>query len=177
MALSLAALAALGLGAMTLRLAGHYLPLGTIAWGLSLYLLFGNLAALGGHTGLSGIPPIPLLGWRLSGPRAFHWLTWAAVLAAVVATRNLLDSRAGRAIRALRGGRLMAESMGVDTARMRAAVFLVAALQAAAAGWLYAHFQRFVNPTPFPYNLLLIVPPAVIAASAAFRSRALARSQ
>ncbi|HZY04743.1 MAG TPA: branched-chain amino acid ABC transporter ATP-binding protein/permease [Anaeromyxobacteraceae bacterium] len=147
--LSLAALAALGLGAVTLRLAGHYLPLGTIAWGLSLYFLFGNLEALGGHTGLAGIPPVPVLGLALASPRAFHLLTWAVVLGAVLATRNLLDSRAGRAIRALKGGRLMAESMGVDTARMRAVVFLVAAMQAATAGWLYAHFQRFVNPTPF----------------------------
>ncbi|HYQ81659.1 MAG TPA: branched-chain amino acid ABC transporter ATP-binding protein/permease [Anaeromyxobacteraceae bacterium] len=148
-ALALAGLAALGLGAVTLRLAGHYLPLGTIAWGLSLYFLFGNLESLGGHTGLSGIPPIPVPGASLHGPRAFHLLTWAVVLLAVVATRNLLDSRSGRAIRALKGGRLMAESMGVDTARMRTVVFLVAALQAATAGWLYAHFQRFVNPTPF----------------------------
>jgi branched-chain amino acid transport system permease protein len=148
-ALGLAALAALGLGAVTLRLAGHYLPLGTIAWGLSLYFLFGNLASLGGHTGLTGIPAVSILGRRLDGPVAFYWLVWAVLLGAVLTTRNLLDSRQGRAMRALKGGRVMAEAMGVDTARARLVVFLVAALQAAAAGWLYAHFQRFVNPTPF----------------------------
>jgi branched-chain amino acid transport system permease protein len=77
------------------------------------------------------------------------WLVWAFVAAAVVATGNLLDSREGRAIRALRGGRLMAESMGVDTSRARLVVFVVAALQAGASGWLYAHFERFLSPTPF----------------------------
>ena len=148
-ALLLAAGLALFLGAITLRLSGHYLPLGTIAWGISFYFLFGNLETLGGHTGLGGIPPIALLGWRLDGPRAVYALVFAVLLVSLVTTRNLLDSRQGRALRALRGGRRMAEAMGVDTARARMVVFVLAALQAATAGWLYAHFQRFVNPTPF----------------------------
>jgi ABC-type branched-subunit amino acid transport system permease subunit len=50
--LALTAAVALFLGFITLRLSGHYLPLGTIAWGISLYYLFGNLGFLGGHTGL-----------------------------------------------------------------------------------------------------------------------------
>ena len=50
------------LGLLTLRLSGHFLPLGTIAWGISLYFLFGNLEFLGGHTGMSGIPALSLFG-------------------------------------------------------------------------------------------------------------------
>ncbi len=64
-------------------------------------------------------------------------------------TRNLLDSRQGRAIRALAAGRAMAESMGVDTARLALWVFVLAALYAGLSGWLYAHVQRQVSPTPF----------------------------
>ncbi|WP_058615838.1 ABC transporter permease subunit [Tepidimonas taiwanensis] len=142
-----------GLGAVTLRLGGHYLPLATIAWGLSLYFLFGNLAFLGGHTGLTGIPPLSVGGWSLADPRALGVVIWALLLLAVWALHNLLDSRAGRAIRALKGGRLMAESMGVDTAALRIRVFMLAALLAALSGWLYAHLQRFVNPTPFNLNI------------------------
>ncbi len=148
-ALALAAAVALVLGAVALRLSGHYLPLGTIAWGMALYFLFGNLEGLGGHTGIGGIPPVAVLGWRLESPRSAYALIWAVLLVAVVTTQNLLDSRQGRAVRALRGGRVMAEAMGVDTSRVRMMVFLLAALQAATSGWLYAHFQRFVNPTPF----------------------------
>jgi branched-chain amino acid transport system permease protein len=148
-ALALAALAAVILGSFTLRLSGHYLPLGTIAWGIAIYIVFGNVEALGGHTGLGGIPAIELAGVRLDTPRRMCWLVWAVVAAAVFTTENLLDSRAGRAIRALRGGRLMAESMGVDTSRARLVVFVVAAVQAGASGWLYAHFERFLSPTPF----------------------------
>ena len=68
-------------------------------------------------------------------------------------TRNLLDSREGRAIRSLRGGLVMAEAMGVDTVRSRVIIFVIAALQACASGWLYAHMQRFVNPSPFGLSM------------------------
>ena len=137
------------LGVLTLRLSGHYLPLGTIAWAIALYFLFGNLEFLGGYTGISGVPTIKLLGFEIRSGREFFYLIWAVLLAAMCLTANLLDSREGRAIRALKGGVLMAESMGVDTARSKMAAFLVAALFAALSGWLFAHLQRFVNATPF----------------------------
>ncbi|ATE61574.1 branched-chain amino acid ABC transporter ATP-binding protein/permease [Thauera sinica] len=151
--LVLTAAVALILGSLTLKLSGHFLPLGTIAWGISLYFLFGTMESLGGHTGLTGIPPITLFGWTLDEGGEIYYLIWAFVLVAVLTTQNLLDSREGRAIRALKGGRVMAEAMGVDTARSRMIIFVIAALHACASGWLYAHMQRFVNPTPFGLHI------------------------
>ena len=151
--LALTALVAWLLGVVTLRLSGHFLPLGTIAWGLSLYFVFGNLDVLGGHTGMGGIPSIELAGLSLASPRALGVLVWLVVFAALWAMSNLLDSREGRAIRALKSGRVMAESMGVDTGRYRLKVFVLAALLAGLSGWLYAHQQRFLNPTPFNLNI------------------------
>lgn len=147
--LTLALVVAVFLGAITLRLSGHFLPLGTIAWGISLYFLFGNLEFLGGHTGLAGIPALSIAGWELRDGRWFYYLIWATVLLSIRLLQNLLDSRPGRAIRALKGGALMVEAMGVDTARAKLAAFLIAALLASLSGWLYAHLQRFLNPTPF----------------------------
>lgn len=141
------------LGSVTLKLQGHYLPLCTIAWGLGLYYLFGNMEFLGGQTGITGVPPLVVAGVSLATPRALGVVIWAVLLLALWALHNLLDSREGRAIRALKGGRLMAESMGVDTARHRIKLFVLAALLAAVSGWLYAHLQRFVNPTPFNLNI------------------------
>jgi ABC-type branched-subunit amino acid transport system ATPase component/ABC-type branched-subunit amino acid transport system permease subunit len=137
------------LGLLTLRLSGHYLPLGTIAWGISLYYLFGNLGFLGGQSGMGGIPPIVLFGAELTSGQACYYLIWLVALASLFASRNILDSRPGRAVRALKGGGLMAESCGVDTAHYRIVVFVYAAMLAGVSGWLYAHLQRFVNPTPF----------------------------
>jgi branched-chain amino acid transport system permease protein len=151
--LLLTAVVALLLGLLTLRLSGHYLPLGTIAWGISLYYLFGNLAFLGGHTGISGVPPLSFAGFELRDGRSFYYLIWCVLLLAVWLVGNLLDSRTGRAIRALKGGVVMAEAMGVDTARAKITVFVIAALFAAISGWLYAHLQRFVNPTPFGLHI------------------------
>ncbi|MEH3085618.1 MAG: branched-chain amino acid ABC transporter ATP-binding protein/permease [Xylophilus ampelinus] len=151
--LALTGAVAWALGAVTLRLSGHYLPLCTIAWGLSLYYLFGNLEFLGGHTGMTGIPVLRIGGFALQTARELGVLVWAALLLALWALHNLLDSREGRAVRALKGGRVMAESMGIPTARYRIKVFVLAALLAALSGWMYAHLQRFVNPTPFSLHI------------------------
>jgi branched-chain amino acid transport system permease protein len=140
---------AAALGSLTLKLRGHYLPLGTIAWGISLAFYFGTSQTLGGHTGLTGVPPIELFGYAIETGRQIFYLIWLFLMAGVVTTLNLLDSREGRAIRALKGGMVMAESMGVNTSASRMIAFVLAAMMAAASGWLYAHMQRFVNPTPF----------------------------
>ena len=141
------------LGAMTLKLSGHYLPLGTIAWGLSLYYLFGTVESLGGHTGVSGLPSISLFGIELDKGEKIYYLIWAVLLLAIVITQNLLNSREGRAIRVLKGGQVMGESMGINTFRSKMVIFVISAVFAAISGWLYAHTQRFVNPTPFGLNM------------------------
>ncbi len=143
---------ALFLGFITLRMKGHYLPLATIAWGISLFYIFGNLEFLGGHTGLAGIPSVSFFGIELRSERNFYYLIWAIALASLWATHNLLDSRPGRAVRALKGGLEMAEAFGVDAGRLKIVIFVYAALLACISGWLYAHLQRFVNPTPFGPN-------------------------
>lgn len=151
--LILTAVVAVLIGSLTLKLSGHFLPLGTIAWGISLYFLFGTMESLGGHTGITGIPAISLFGWSMDDGGEIYYLIWAFLLVAMLTTHNLLDSREGRAIRALKGGRVMAEAMGVDTSRARMIIFVIAALLACASGWLYAHMQRFVNPTPFGVHI------------------------
>jgi branched-chain amino acid transport system permease protein len=148
-ALLLTGIAALAIGGLTLRLGGHFLPLSTIAWGLSIALLFGNVEALGSHTGISNIPPIRIGNWSLVDPRAAYYLIWAFVGLACLFCRNVLRSRAGRAILALRGGGILLASVGADAFRVRLTLFVLAALLAGVAGWLYAHANRFVSPSPF----------------------------
>ncbi|MEZ5788851.1 MAG: branched-chain amino acid ABC transporter ATP-binding protein/permease [Xanthobacteraceae bacterium] len=148
-ALAVTGVAAVLLGLITVRLSGHYLPLGTLAWGLSIYFLFGRIDLLGRHDGISGIPPLSIGPWSLIDPKATYWVIWTFVLLAGIGTSNLLSSRIGRAIRALRRGGVAAESFGVERMRVKLVVFVYAALLAGLSGWLYAHLQRSVNPTPF----------------------------
>jgi branched-chain amino acid transport system permease protein len=137
------------IGAITVRLSGHYLPLGTIAWGIAFFYLFGNIDWLGAHDGLAGIPPLRLGTHPLIDPRDYFVVVWIAVVLAVIATQNLLQGRIGRAIRALRRSTRAAEAFGVNTAAAKLMVFIYAAMLAGLAGWLYAHFQRSVSPGPF----------------------------
>jgi ABC-type branched-subunit amino acid transport system ATPase component/ABC-type branched-subunit amino acid transport system permease subunit len=152
-ALTLTGLVAALLGAVTLRLSGHYLPLGTIAWGLAIYYLLGNVEALGGNNGISGIPPASIGSLSLTSNLAIFYLIWAAVGLAMLIVANLLDSREGRGIRSLRGGAVMVESLGIGLLRTRLVTFVIAALLAGLSGWLYAHMSRYVSPAPFDVRM------------------------
>jgi ABC-type branched-subunit amino acid transport system ATPase component/ABC-type branched-subunit amino acid transport system permease subunit len=149
LALAISAAVAAVLGAATLRLSGHFLPLSTIAWGIAIYFLFGNIDALGRYSGLSGIPALTIGAISLAGTTAIYFFIWPLLGLAMLLARNLLDSRQGRAIRSLRGGTAMVESLAIDLFRLRLCVFVVAAVLAGLAGWLYAHMQRYVSPAPF----------------------------
>jgi len=149
LALLLTGLVATVLGAATLRLGGHFLPLSTIAWGIAIFFLFGNIDAIGRYSGLSGIPAITIGPISLSGNVAMYCFIWGLLGIVMLLCRNLLDSRKGRAIRSLRGGIAMVESLAIDSFRMRLAVFVFAGMLAGLSGWLYAHMQRYVNPAPF----------------------------
>ncbi|WP_249142289.1 ABC transporter permease subunit [Bradyrhizobium sp. AUGA SZCCT0160] len=149
LALAMTGLAALAIGALTLRLGGHFLSLSTIAWGISIYFLFGNVPGLGQNTGMAGIPPITIASISLISSQTIFYLIWLMVGLAMLASANLLNSREGRAIRSLRGGGVLLASMGVNIFRIRLVTFVIAALLAGLAGWLYAHMNRFISPAPF----------------------------
>jgi ABC-type branched-subunit amino acid transport system ATPase component/ABC-type branched-subunit amino acid transport system permease subunit len=149
MSLAVSGLAAVVLGLVTVRLSGHYLPLGTIAWGIGLFYLFSKLEFLGRNDGISSIPPLSIGALRMLDPGTIYFAIWIAVVISALLTMNLLDSRTGRAIRALRRGHIAAEAFGVQTPRAKLLVFIYAAVLAGLSGWLYAHFERAVNPTPF----------------------------
>ncbi len=148
-----AGLSGLLIGIVTLQLSGHYLPLGTIAWSVSLYMVSGNLQSVGGHTGLTGIPPLAIGHYVLDTARGFLPLICGCLLLVAWSCRNILDSRAGRGMRAINGRSVMAEGMAINTFNYKLIVFVYAAILAGVSGWLYAHFQRFVNPTPFGLHM------------------------
>jgi ABC-type branched-subunit amino acid transport system ATPase component/ABC-type branched-subunit amino acid transport system permease subunit len=133
------------LGLITSRISGHYLPLATIAWCASFFYLFGVLPGLGGFNGFGEIPPLfPSISRGTAAALVGVVLTGATLCCA-----NLLSSRSGRAMRALAQSRIMAESLGINTARLARSTFVLAALLAGLSGWLFAHVQRYVSPAPF----------------------------
>jgi branched-chain amino acid transport system permease protein len=113
--------------------------------------LFGNLEILGGpHRSHRHSVDSICSASSCANERYFYFLIWGIALVALWATANLLDSRAGprhpRAQRPARDGR----SVRVDTARgSRSSYSSTQRCSPCVSGWLYAHLQRFVNPTPF----------------------------
>jgi branched-chain amino acid transport system permease protein len=151
--LALTTATAIVLGAVTLRMSGHNLPLATIAWCIALYYLVGNLDALGRYDGIVNIPTLHLAGVSLQDGRRYFYLIWVLAVMAALGSRRLLDSRTGRVMRAMNpdhgGGATMPEAMGASVFRHKLLLFVIAALLASVAGWLFAHMQRTVNPSPF----------------------------
>src|SRR5260370_7094516 len=81
------------LGAVTLRLGGHFLSLSTIAWGLATYFLFGNLPMLDRFNGISDVPPISIADYALTSSNSIYYLSWSCLVVALGLSAKLLDSR------------------------------------------------------------------------------------
>lgn len=150
-ALSIAALVAFLIGMPVLRLKGHYLAMATLGFGLVVEKIARGLRAFGGADGISDVPAFPIIAsLSVSGGRADrlpNFLIAFAILAIALALLvNLLSSRSGRALRALHGNEEAAKAMGVDTARAKLSVFVVAAVLAAAAGSLLTHYNGSIGP-------------------------------
>ena len=146
--------AALGAGALAylvgrpvFRLSGHYLAMGTLAFGSLVHIVFVEWKKYtGGPTGLPGIPRLTLGGAPIKTDLAYYYLVWAVALVGLALALNLVNSRFGRALRAIRDSQPAAESIGVDVARCKLQVLVISALYASVAGSLYAHYLIFISP-------------------------------
>jgi len=155
----LSAIVAFLVGKPTLRLRGHYMAVATLGFGEILFILFNELSPLtGGPSGLSGIPALTFLGQPIEGS-AYLYLVWAFVILVLIFSLNLINSRVGRALRAVHGSELAANAMGVDASRYKVQVFVVSAIYASMAGSLYAHFVTFISPSSFSlmFSILLLM--------------------
>lgn len=132
---------ALLVGGPTLRLAGVYLAIATVALGEVLRAVYLNVDALGGALGLSGIPEATPL-----------WLIYALLAAAVLAFWRIGRSRVGRAMEAMRSDPVAARAMGIDVPRYRLATLAVAAALSGLAGALSAHATDFIGPNDYGFE-------------------------
>jgi len=144
---------AAAIGTPIFRLRGHFLAMATLGWGIIIYIVFNELREVtGGPSGLTGIPNLSLFGWPLDTDIRYYYLVWCFALGVIFLSRNIVDSRVGRALRAIHGSESAAAALGVNTARYKLAVFTLSAVYASLAGSLYAHYLLFVNPPPFSFK-------------------------
>jgi branched-chain amino acid transport system permease protein len=137
-------------GIPALRLKGHYLAMATLGFGVIVGIVFAEEINLtGGPSGLPDIPRLRLAGIVLSDEVHYYYLIWTVVLVALVFCLCVINSRVGRALRAIHEQEMAAEAMGVPTARYKVQVFVLSAVLAALAGSFYTHYVTFLNPSSF----------------------------
>lgn len=147
------ALVAFLIGISTLKLKEHYLALATLGSGVIIYIFFNEQVNLtGGPSGFSGIPYFSIAGWEFGSEIRYYYLVWFFVLLAVAFARNLVNSRIGRALRALHGSELAAACMGVPAYKYKVQIFVLSAVYGSIAGSLYAHYVTFISPSPFGFQ-------------------------
>lgn len=137
-------------GRPTLRLHGHHLAMATLGFGIIMQIVFIEGDELtGGFGGITSIPPLHVGGLSITGDLRNFYAIWAVVVLCVMASRCLVDSRVGRALRAIHDSETAAAACGVDVATYKVQVFVLSAVFASVAGSLYAHYITFVSPDPF----------------------------
>jgi branched-chain amino acid transport system permease protein len=140
------------IGLPIFKLSGLLLAMSTLGFGIIVYYVLVNSAGLtGGPSGLTGIPPLAIGGLRLDTDARMLWLSWACLLLLLGLSGNLVDSRIGRALRAIHGSEVAAQAVGIDTTRLKLGVFAAAGAMTALSGSLYAHYLTFINPSPFGF--------------------------
>jgi branched-chain amino acid transport system permease protein len=143
---ALSALVAFVVGRPILRLKGHYLAVATLGFGLLLAIVFTNEARFTGGPDGMGVPRLVLFGWPVRGSDAWYWMSAATFLLAAALALNLVDSPAGRALRAIHDSEIAARVLGVDVARAKLTVFVISAVYASVAGSYLALFNGHITP-------------------------------
>jgi branched-chain amino acid transport system permease protein len=152
-ALLLTGVVAALVGIPTLKLKGHYLGMATLGVGVIVSIVLNEATEVtGGPSGLPGIPRLSAAGVTVSSDRGYAFVAWGAAFLLFVLARNLVRSRAGRALRAIHTSEAAASVLGIDVPKYKRFVFVLSALYAALSGALYAHYVTFVSPGTFSFH-------------------------
>ncbi len=134
-------------GAPVLRLKGYYLAIATLGFGLIIQSCLVTLAQYtGGPDGFRDIVPLRMAGYVFKTDAQYYYPIWTVAMLILLFTRNLVRSKVGRALLALRADDVAASAMGVDIGRYKVQAFVLSAMYASLAGSLYAHSNRFISP-------------------------------
>lgn len=148
-----AALVGLILGLPILRLKGRYLAIVTLAFCEITRLVELNwVAVTGGPMGISNITAPKIFGFAFKSTTSKYYLIVAMAVLSILIVRNLMNSRIGRGLSAIKGDEIAASSMGVNIFKYKVLCFTVSSALAGFAGSFYAHYMRFIDPTSFGFD-------------------------
>lgn len=128
------------IGIPTLRLDGDYLAIATLGMGEIIRITILNIPAIGGASGLTGIPR----------DTTFTWVFWAMIIA-LFFIKNMVNSTFGRSCISVRENAIAATAMGINTTAAKVLAFAVGALFAGLAGGLFSHYFSIAHPSSFTF--------------------------
>ncbi|MCX7679999.1 MAG: branched-chain amino acid ABC transporter permease [Spirochaetes bacterium] len=143
---------ALIIGIPLLRLKGHYLSMATLGFGIIVHRIFLGTKIFGEADGIANVAPFRIFGFFAVGGDASHrianfYFAWFLVLCAIIILRNIINSRVGRALRAIHDSEEAASAMGVDVGKYKLIVFAISALFAAIGGFFMTHYNTGIGPS------------------------------
>ncbi len=140
------ALLAFAIARPIMKLRGHYLAMGTLGFGIIIFIMLTQEVDLTGGPDGMPVAGFSIFGWEPADEATWYWIVGGLLLLAVWLSLNLIESPVGRALRAVHGSEVAAQTVGVDVARLKAYVFVVSAVFASVAGSIYAHYAAFLTP-------------------------------
>lgn len=163
-AVLLTALLALFLGYISIRFEGDYFVLATLGFQIIIYTVLYNWISLTrGPYGIPGIPAPALLG-RLKINNIYLFLILSTVLSGLTIWffYRLIHSPFGRALRAMKDDKLALLSLGRNIRSLKIKTFILAATFAALAGFIYATYISYIDPTSFNLDESIFIVSAVL---------------
>jgi branched-chain amino acid transport system permease protein len=150
------ALIAYFIGMLVLRLRGYYFAVATFALLITTENIAGELGTLtGGQSGFMNITFFSIGNLVLDQSIHYYYLAWAFAIIFLVFSLNVVSSRFGRAIGAIKTSELRAESLGIDVAKCKLEIFILGSVFAGISGSIYAHYMRYIEPSCFGFSLLI----------------------
>lgn len=157
LALLIPGLLAFIMGYTTSRLSGYYLAMATLALGIIVHTLLVEWRDVTkGASGFYGIPQIELFGYTINQGIPYYYFVWFFVIIVLILSLNIVHSRVGRALRSIHDSEIASSSMGVNTGKYKMQVFILSAMFAGLAGWLFAHMSYSISPSTFTFNASIL---------------------
>lgn len=154
------------IGFPTVKLKGYYIAMATLAMGAVFFAVVKEWNSLtGGVDGIINIPRISFFNYTLESDRAYYYFAWFICIVFLLMAYHLVNSRTGRALRAIAVSEDAAEALGINSHWYKLQIFILSVIFAGVAGWLYAHFITYISPTSFSPRLSIIVLAIAVIAS------------
>lgn len=144
------------MGAPVLRLREHFLGLATLALGLVIYTILNQWTSVTGGPSGQSLPPSTLFGLELN-PTAYHLFVVVILALVLWFISNLVGSKVGWALRALRADEEAAASVGINVARYKVLAFGISAGIAAIGGALYGFLDGYIAPETFGIHASILI--------------------